>query len=651
LPGTTGWSTRFGGCPTVLWNPQVQNSDASFGVRTNQFGFTIIGTSGLVIVVEACTNLANPTWSPVGTNTLTGGSSYFSDPLWTNYSARFYRLRPGLTVTEFRYMITASGKITITGYTGSGRAVTIPDTINALPVTSIGSSAFYGCTNLSAITVDALNSAYSSVDGVLFNKSQTTLIQCPGGKAGSYTIPNSVTSIGIGAFSHCTGLTNVTIPNSVKYIGEGAFNSCINLTSVTIPNSVTSIGSYAFSGCTSLTNVTIPNSVTSIGSYAFSDCTSLSAITVDASNSFYSSVEGVLFDKSQTTLIECPGGKAGSYTIPNSVTNIGTRAFFGCTSLASVTIPNSVTSIGELAFSGCTSLTNVTIPNSVTSIGDQAFDSCTSLASVTIPNSVTSIGSYAFSRCTSLRNVTIPNSVTSIGDQAFGSCTSLTAFAVDATNSFYSSLDGVLFNKSQTTLIQYPGGRVGSYMIPDSVTNIGGWAFLWCTSLTIVTISNSVTNIGQAAFWGCTNLTSVTIGYSVTSIGQGAFAFCDSLTGVYFQGNAPSGGYDAFYFADKATVYYLPGTTWWGVTFGGRPTAVWQPRMQTGDASFGVRTNQFGFTISWASGRVVVVEACTDLANPTWSPLQTNTLTGDSLYFSDPEWTNYPGRFYRVSIP
>jgi hypothetical protein len=93
LPGTTGWSTNFGGLPAVLWNPQVQTRDASFGVRDNEFGFTITGTSNLVIVVEACTDLVKPTWSPVGTNTLIGGSSYYSDPLWTSYPARLYRLR------------------------------------------------------------------------------------------------------------------------------------------------------------------------------------------------------------------------------------------------------------------------------------------------------------------------------------------------------------------------------------------------------------------------------------------------------------------------------------------------------------------------------------------------------------------------------
>jgi len=121
--------------------------------------------------------------------------------------------------------------------------------------------------------------------------------------------------------------------------------------------------------------------------------------------------------------------------------------------------------------------------------------------------------------------------------------------------------------------------------------------------------------------------------------------------GVYFLGNAPIGGSAVFSGANNATVYYLAWTTGWGSTFGGCPTALWKPLMQTGDVSFGVRTNQFGFNITWASGQVVVVEACMDLANPAWLPLQTNTLTGDSLYFSDPQWTNYPGRFYRLRSP
>jgi hypothetical protein len=130
-----------------------------------------------------------------------------------------------------------------------------------------------------------------------------------------------------------------------------------------------------------------------------------------------------------------------------------------------------------------------------------------------------------------------------------------------------------------------------------------------------------------------------------------AFEYCNSLTGIYFKGNAPSLGSGAFDGANNVIVYYLPGTTGWGPTLHGRPTAPWKPKVQTSDANFGVRTNQFGFNISWASGMDVAVDACTNLANPVWTPLQTNTLTGDTLYFSDPQWTNHPARFYRLRWP
>jgi hypothetical protein len=126
-----------------------------------------------------------------------------------------------------------------------------------------------------------------------------------------------------------------------------------------------------------------------------------------------------------------------------------------------------------------------------------------------------------------------------------------------------------------------------------------------------------------------------------------AFMSSTGLTGLYFEGNAPGVGSFVFYGDTNAIIYYLPGTTNWGPIFCGLPTALWRPRV-SGDGNFGVRTNQFGFDINWASGMVFVVEACTNLANPIWSPLQTNTLTGDSSYFSDPNSTNCRRRFYRV---
>jgi hypothetical protein len=223
--------------------------------------------------------------------------------------------------------------------------------------------------------------------------------------------------------------------------------------------------------------------------------------------------------------------------------------------------------------------------------------------------------------------VTIPDSVTNIGDLAFDSCWGLT-----------------------------------SVTIPDSVTSIGESAFAGCTSLTNVTIPNSVTSIGESAFHYCTSLTRVTIPNNLTSIEGWAFSDCLSLTRVYFQGNAPSLGADVFDYRnhvellppvvwDPATIYYLPGTTGWASTFGGRPTALWllpNPLILNNGPSFGIQTNGFGFIISWATNVPVIVEASTNLANPTWSPVATNTLTSGSSYFSDPQWTNYPARFYRI---
>jgi hypothetical protein len=262
------------------------------------------------------------------------------------------------------------------------------------------------------------------------------------------------------------------------------------------------------------------------------NCSDLTAIHVDAANAQYSSENGVLFNKDKTTLMCCPEGKTGNYVIPNSVTTIGDYAFWRCYHLTSVTIPNSVTTIGGNAFYDCDGLTSVTIPNSVTTIGEWAFSFCRGLTSVTIPNSVTAIGDGAFSYCEGLTSVTIPNSVTTIGNNAFYYCSGLTAIYVDAANTQYSSENGVLFNKDKTTLVAYPGGKTGSYVIPNSVTTVGDRAFYYCSGLTSVTIPNSVTTIGNTAFAYCSGLTIVTIPNSVITIGDYAFSSCSGLTTV-----------------------------------------------------------------------------------------------------------------------
>ena len=252
------------------------------------------------------------------------------------------------------------------------------------------------------------------------------------------------------------GCKNSVIPNSVTSIGDGAFRGCRGLTELTLPNSVTSIGESAFSGCSGLTELTLPNSVTSIGNYAFSDCSGLEKITVDRGNKRYDSwgnCNSIIETGTNTLIVGCKNS-----VIPNSVTSIGDCAFYGRSGLTKLTLPNSVRSIGDCAFYGCSGLTELILPNSVRSIGDIAFTYCSGLEKITvesgnscydsrdncnsiidtefntlivgcknsvIPNSVTSIGYYAFYGCSGLTELTLPDSVASIGDGAFICCSDL----------------------------------------------------------------------------------------------------------------------------------------------------------------------------------------------------------------------------------
>jgi hypothetical protein len=626
--------------------------------------------------------------------------------------------------------VTNNGAITITGYSGSGGGVVIPSTINGLPVTCIGSNAFY-------------------IQSRIY----------------SMSVPNTVTNIEDSAFWSCFEMTSIVLGNSVQSIGSSAFSQCMSLGNVTLPNSLTSIGAQAFWGCGDMTIVTIPQNVSSIGEGAFSACNALGQITVDPLNSFYSSMNGVLFDKNQTTLVNHPAGMGGVYAVPTGVTSIEVQAFSHCLLLTGVTIPNSVTNIGDFSFEFC-ALNSVTFGNSVINIGAGAFNTCSALTNVILPDSLISIGNGAFGGLGGLKDITIPTNVTTIGDEAFQGMgltsgvtipssvtnvgyapflgdTSLIQITVDPSNPAYSSVAGVWFDKSVTTLIEYPAAKVGgNYTIPNSVTTIGAYAFADCSSLTNVVIPDGVASIGEAAFLSCglssvtvpdsvtnlgavafnacgnlakatipgsvgsigedtfgacSSLTSIIMGEGITSIGDGAFdrcsaltsvtipnsvttitrdafAFCSKLTqiifgngitslgdyaaaecgltGVYFKGNAPLNLVPSVFTGDtNVTVYYLPGTTGWGPTFAGVPTAVWQPHMQTSDDSFGVSSNRFGFNVNWASGMPIVVEASTSIANAIWTPLQTNVLAADTFYFSDPQWTNFPARFYRIRSP
>jgi hypothetical protein len=855
LEGTTGWGPTFGGLPTEVWLPlsyTMQNgavtitgysgSDSSVIIpgTINGVPVTIIGTGAFgnlphltsVTIPGTVTNIGNNAFenSPgltsvyfqgnapsIGTNVFSGDTkgTVYQSPGTTGWGPTFGGL-PTAVWIQFTYT-THDGTITITGYTGSGGSVTIPGTINSLPVTSIGdnafenltrvtsvtipdsvtnigASAFEGCASVSgitipdgvttigegafagsgltnatipvsvtnigegpfadcesltAITVDAQNSFYSSTNGVLFDKAQTALIQYPGGIGGSYTVPGGVTNIGDYAFADCTGLTNVTISASVTSIGNDAFENCPGLTGfyfqgdapsadstvfsgdtngivyyqfgttgwgstfaglptmlfpfnyttqngaisitgymgssgsvtipgtinglpvmslgegafenqagltyITIPESLTSIGDYAFDNCISLTNITIPGGVTNIGDYAFDNCTSLTNFAIPGG------VASIGVDEfyNCTNLV--------SVTIPAGVTNIGDYAFNNCISLAGVTIPDGVISLGNFTFSNCASLTSITMSNGITSIGLDEFYNCSNLTSVTIPAGVTNLGDEAFANCYNLSSLYFLSNAPSVGSDVFESDTNATVYYLAGTTGWGSNFDGLpaegvqgsltySLNANDTiTIVGYTGAG-GAAIIPATigglpVASIGYLAF-YGAGVTSVTILDGVTNIGDDAFYDCESLTNVTIPSSVASIGDQAFLSCYGLVGVFFSGNAPSVDASAFEF-DAPTVYYVPGSLGWNdfSTNTGLSALPWNLVIPAENAGFGVQNNQFGFNINWASGQVIVVEACTNLANPVWTPLQTLTLTNGSYYFSEALKTNSPGRYYRIISP
>ena len=437
-----------------------------------------------------------------------------------------------------------NGEASVNGVWPAFGDVVVPSISEGIPVTSIGAEAFFDCDGLTSVT-----------------------------------IPSSVTSIGRGAFISCSGLTSMTIPSSVMSIGDQAFYYCQRLTSVTIPSSVKSIGWGAFSDCSKMTeivveagnaeyashdgvlydkamtgliqcpagkigSVTIPSSVTSIGEGALRGCNKMMEILVDPGNTFYSSHDGILYDKAQTELIQCPAGKVGSVTIPGGVLRIGDGAFYVCQGLTSVTIPSSVKSIGPDAFYGTNIVYDhpddlvivdgcligykgmdsetIVIPNGVRLIAGGVFESYYSIKSVTIPSSVKSIGDCAFGWCSGLTSVTIPSSVTSIGDSVFCYCSGLM-----------------------------------SVTISRGVTSIGDWTFEGCSGLTSVTIPSSVKNIGNGAFYNCSGLTSVTISSGVTSIGDWAFRGCSGLTSVTIPSSVKSIGWSAFYGCNELKTVYV----------------------------------------------------------------------------------------------
>jgi hypothetical protein len=578
--------------------------------------------------------------------------------------------------------VTFSGNITAIGDGAFSLCTAMVNLIIPGSVTSLGNYVFQECTRLKGVY---FLGDQPTVGGSAFEDASDAVVYYARGRTGwgatfggrptavwdvsmpyDYEVVNGTITI----LKYTGADVAVVIPDTIEglavaRIKESAFLNLTNLVSVTIPATVTDIGDRAFSGCTGLEGVYFQGGPPTLGAQVFPGDDSATVYYRPEVTGWDTTFGGLpteplvpyryRIDHGTVTITEYTGD-SGVVQIPATIAGLP------------------VTSIADSAFDRVQRLTEVTIPDSVTSIGDSAFAECTSLTRITLGNGVRSIGAWAFNYCIQLTSVHLPATVTLIKDFAFFHCPSLAEITVDGQNVNYSSVGGVLFDKGQTKLIQCPGGKSGDFAIPEGVIEIAPYSFEWCTGVTSVTMPDTVTSIGDQAFAICGNLVSITLSRnistigslvfgqctnlavvfiptSVTNIGPQAFDSCPHLKAVYFQGNAPAANSTAFNNSILARVYYLPGTLGWGANLAGRPTGPWvlsYPVMLTSTPNFGIQSNRFGFTVSWATSRTVVVEGTIHLTDTAWLPLSTNTPLNGWFYFSDPQWTNYLSRFYRV---
>ncbi len=544
------------------------------------------------------------------------------------------------------YNILGGDSVEVTsGLTQYSDSVAIPDKIEydntTYRVTSIGDSAFISCSNLTTITIPesvttiglyafkaCRNLAAITFSNNIISIGSYAFMYCE--SLTKVTLPNSITSIGSNAFIGCSNLTDIvwniknyknfhsstaapfyniaskivsfTFGNEVQNIPAYLCSGMNHLTTISIPASVTTIGEFAFENCSTLTEITIGEGVTAIGNFAFSRCKSVETIAIAANNPLYKSINNCIINKdtkqivlgcknsiiptddSVTMIGEYAFYGAGITTldIPNTITAIGKRAFYECSSLTDITIPNSVTIIANATFFGCSNLTEITIPNSVTTVGDQAFSHCTSLNRVTLPNSITSIGSSAFESCFALKKVNYTGTIESWCDISFSTnplsngsdfylndvkVTDITIphgkLSVDTWFRGCSSIESVTILSSASSINSYAFEKCSNLTeitIPNSVTKIGTYAFGGCSSLAEINIPDNVTTIGRYAFQSCSSLTEITIGNSVITIGESAFSYCIGLTKITCEAVMPPaiGGDYTFTGVDKTIPLYVP---------------------------------------------------------------------------------------------
>ena len=358
------------------------------------------------------------------------------------------------------------------------------------------------------------------------------------GKIKSVVIKPGVTAVGDNAFSDCEKLASVTLPDSVTRIGDYAFAWCYALKQVNLPEHLTTLGYCAFVD-TQLTSVLLPAEVNELH-WPFCGCDELIAINVDAANPHFSSVDGVLYNKDQTVLLEYPAAKPGdSFTVPSGVERIGGRAFYGC-HLSSLTFSETVNHIDSFAFPYCQNLTEITIPGNIREIESNAFSCCNYLRTVRLCEGLESIGDNAFESC-AIETIDIPASVTALGNEyghPFSSCWSLREIRVEVDNPFYSSRNGVLFSKDMEDLVAFPLGKgQWTYNVPSTVRKIRPYAFSQCVALSYITLPQNLEQIEDFAFES-SMLSIISVPASLKNVGLCAFRYCENLSDVCYAGNA-----------------------------------------------------------------------------------------------------------------
>ena len=437
------------------------------------------------------------------------------------------------------------------------KSIKIGDSVTSLP------EDFSSLTSLEEFIVSPENKKYSSENGILFSKDKTALLNCP---------------LGIDCSSY-------QIPFNVETIYAYAFKEHKEITSIAFHDNINTIFDYAFENCVGLEKVEISQNVTSLGNQTFSGCTNFKEFIVDPNNNNYSSEDGVLYNKLKTILLRYPVGKQDeSYILPNVTDTIGDAAFNNCSYLSNVILHDNIDVISSYVFRGSKLYedesnwdngvfyvgnylleadkdklqADYVVREGTRIIANSAFSGCQKLNSIVLPNSLERIGVFAFYMCKKLKNINIGSNVSKIDSYAFYFCDNLCEINVSYDNEYFSSQDGVLFNKDKTELLQYPNAKENtSYTIPNFVKIIGQDAFSHCSNLTDITIPDGVVEIKYQAFHYCEGLTSIEIPNSVKYLGT-AFQGCYDLKSITLGANIDSIGNDPFY----GTMYYNDESNW-----------------------------------------------------------------------------------------